>query len=222
VRSMDSSSNSNSVSGNVAKRQIKRCHCCRRPIAVKGRVRPTVAPPSLKQWLWLRLPWKRLHFNLHPSPHHHHQPVQHRRPRRVAALQRFLSLRPWRRIMATPRPPYYGQRNVDPSRHSYTGGHIRQRLRNIVGNYVDAKLGVGTPVPGPATSPRMVHDRFAQEEESNKIDARDIAAVSGDEEKLVLFPTYARVKPHLFHVLHQHGPTSEHGTSLPSHCVGID
>jgi len=117
--------------------------------------------------------------------------------------------------MATPpTPPYYGGRDVDFSRHSYTGGHIRQRLRNVVGNYVDAKLGVGTRVSAPAPTARLVQDRSAEEESLNRIDAKDIATVGGGEEKLVLFPTYARVKPHLLHILHQHGPTSEHGTSL--------
>jgi hypothetical protein len=100
-------------------------------------------------------------------------------------------------------------RELDPARHSYTGGHIRQRLRNIVGSYVDGKVGdTGESV---ATTARMVEDRFAEEEKLNKVDAKDVGTVVG-EEKVVLYPTYARVKPHLLHVLHQHAPTSEHGT----------
>ena len=31
-------------------------------------------------------------------------------------------------------------RDVDPSRHTYTGGHFRQRLKNLVVTYVDAKV----------------------------------------------------------------------------------
>ena len=60
------------------------------------------------------------------------------------------------------------------------------------------------------TQARLVENRFAEEEKLNKVDAKDVGAVQG-EEKLVLFPTYARVKPHLFHSAHGHSSTSEHG-----------
>lgn len=102
-------------------------------------------------------------------------------------------------------------REVDHSRHSYTGGHFRQRLKNLVGTYVDAK---GTAVRGveSSTVARSVEDPLS-EEENNKVDAKDLANVPG-EEKLVLFPTYARVKPHLFHAMHQHVPTSEYGIKI--------
>jgi hypothetical protein len=102
-------------------------------------------------------------------------------------------------------------RELDPARHSYTGGHFRQRLRNIVGGYVEGKIAGEGSV---ASTARMVEDRFAEEEKLNKVDAKDVGVMVG-EEKVVLYPTYARIKPHLLHVLHQHAPTSEHGTQTP-------
>ena len=101
-------------------------------------------------------------------------------------------------------------REVDPSRHSYTGGHFRQRFRNIVGTYVDTKIA-GVRGVEPGTTARLVEERVAEEENSN-VDAKDDANVPG-EEKLMLFPTYARVRPHLFHAMHQHAVTSEYGIS---------
>ena len=69
----------------------------------------------------------------------------------------------------------------------------------------------------PSTQARLVENRFAEEEKLNKVDAKDVATVQG-EEKLVLFPTYARVKPHLFHSAHGHSSTSEHG--MCTRCQG--
>ena len=103
--------------------------------------------------------------------------------------------------------------DVDASRHSYTGGHFRQRLKNIVGAYVEGKINTATTranTEAPVAA-RLVEDRLAEEERINTVDAKDVATVPG-EEKLVLFPTYARVKPHLFHGSHHHVSTSEHGT----------
>jgi hypothetical protein len=103
--------------------------------------------------------------------------------------------------------------DIDSSRHSYTGTHIRQRFRNLLGTYVDTgsammmERAIGNPNN---TQARLVENRFAEEEKLNKVDAKDVGAVQG-EEKLVLFPTYARVKPHLFHSAHGHSSTSEHG-----------
>ena len=115
--------------------------------------------------------------------------------------------------MAQPHRP-----DVDPSRHSYTGTHFRQRLKNLVGAYVETRTtiterGIGEP----NTQARLIEDRLAEEEKLNKVDAKDVNAVQG-EEKLMLFPTYARVKPHLFHGTHAHLSTSEHGTF--SSCEG--
>jgi hypothetical protein len=80
-----------------------------------------------------------------------------------------------------------------------------------VGTYVDAKVTAVRGVES-STRARSVEDPLS-EEENNKVDAKDLANVPG-EEKLVLFPTYARVKPHLFHALHQHVPTSEYGVKM--------
>lgn len=109
-------------------------------------------------------------------------------------------------------PPF----DVDTSRHSYSGGHFRQRLKNIVGAYVEGKINTRTTrgITEPPAAARLVEDRLAEEESLNKVDAKDVAGIPGDE-KLVLFPTYARVKPHLFHGSHHHISTSEHG----SRCV---
>ena len=107
-------------------------------------------------------------------------------------------------------PPF----DVDSGRHTYTGGHFRRRLKNIVGAYVEGKINTGATTPGitePPAPARLLQDRLAEEERINKVDAKDTAAVAG-EEKLVLFPTYARAKPHLFHASHHHKSTSEHGT----------
>lgn len=101
---------------------------------------------------------------------------------------------------------------VDPSRHSYTGTHFRQRLKNFVGTYVDTRTAiVERGIGEPNTQARLLENRLAEEEKLNKVDAKDVNSVQG-EEKLVLFPTYARVKPHLFHGTHAHQSTSEHGT----------
>jgi len=104
--------------------------------------------------------------------------------------------------------------DVDASRHSYTGGYFRQRLKNVLGAYVEGKINTGTTrgISEPPATARLVEDRLAEEERINKVDAKDAATIPG-EEKLVLFPTYARVKPHLFHASHHHVSTSEHGTS---------
>jgi hypothetical protein len=102
--------------------------------------------------------------------------------------------------------------DVDFARHSYTGTHIRQRVRNLLGTYVDTRTAsiIDRGIGDLSTEARVVENRVAEEEKSNKIDAKDVAGVQG-EEKLVLFPTYARVKPHLFHSAHGHSSTSEHG-----------
>jgi hypothetical protein len=102
-------------------------------------------------------------------------------------------------------------RDVDPSRHSYTGGHFRQRFKNLVIPHVE-KVTAGKVVE-PSTVARLVEDRLTDEEVSIKVDAKDAHTVPG-EEKLVLFPTYARVKPHLFHAKHQHASTSEYGIKI--------
>lgn len=102
-------------------------------------------------------------------------------------------------------------RDVDPSRHSYSGGHFRQRLKNLVVPHVEK--GTAVKVVEPSTVTRSVEDRLTDEEVSIKVDAKDAHTVPG-EEKLVLFPTYARVKPHLFHAMHQHVSTSEYGNKM--------
>lgn len=99
-------------------------------------------------------------------------------------------------------------RDVDLSRQRSPGGHFRQRFKKFVGLYVDVKAGSKIE---PSTVARLVEDRLAEEEKLNKVDAKDVAAI--EEEKLVLFPTYARVKPHFLHASHSHAPTSEHGTT---------
>jgi Uncharacterized conserved protein (DUF2183) len=106
-------------------------------------------------------------------------------------------------------------RDVDSSRHSYTGGHFRQRLKNLVGTYVDTKV---RPKTDASTTSRSVEKGFAEEDKLNKVDAKDSAAAG--EEKLVIFPTYAKVKPHLFHALHGHTSTSEHGTDS-HYCANV-
>jgi hypothetical protein len=119
--------------------------------------------------------------------------------------------RPSRRSSLSNFIPKMAHRDVGPSRHSYTGGHFRQRLKNRVVTYVDAKVAAVKGVePGTA---RSVEDPVAEEEKNNKDDAKDMANIPG-EEKLVLFPTYAMVKPHLFHGMHQHASTSEHGIKM--------
>ena len=107
---------------------------------------------------------------------------------------------------------------TDPSSYGFTGHRLRQRFREFVGSYLDTVgSGVGAPTtraiqeqPPPA---RLVEDRLAEEEKLNNVDAKNVTATQG-EEKLVLYPTYARVKPHLFHATHQHVPTSDHGIVL--------
>jgi len=104
-------------------------------------------------------------------------------------------------------------RNVDISQHSYTGGYFRQRLRNFVGFYVDAKLSSGTRgIAEPNTQARSVENQLTVDEQVISVETKEPSAVQG-EEKLVLYPTYARVKPHLFHSTHRHTSTSEHGNS---------
>jgi hypothetical protein len=114
-------------------------------------------------------------------------------------------------------PPF----DVDAPRHSYSGHRFRQRLKNIVGAYVEGKVNTGNTRginTEPPVAARLVEDRLAEEERVNHVDAKDAAAVPGDE-KLVLFPTYARVKPHLFHATHHHIATSEYGAHALS-CQG--
>jgi phosphatidate phosphatase APP1 len=109
-------------------------------------------------------------------------------------------------------------RDVDPSRHSYTGSHFRQRLRNIVGTYVSA---ASKDIGDPGVQARMVEDSIA--EQDRKVDAKDVGMAQG-EEKLVLYPTYARTKPHLFHGHHRHPSTSQHGRPcfVPLTSVDVD
>ena len=108
----------------------------------------------------------------------------------------------------------HNRTDMDLSRHSYTGTHLRQRLKNFVGTYVDTRASIAERGIGePNARARFIENRLADEEKFNKVDAKDVPAVQG-EEKLVLFPTYARVKPHLFHLAHEHSSTSEHGSFL--------
>jgi phosphatidate phosphatase APP1 len=103
------------------------------------------------------------------------------------------------------------QRDVNAAKPSYTGSYFRQRIKNIVGAYVDGRESLRSrTVLEPPTTARLVEERLGEEETLNKIEAKDVATVIGDE-KLVLFPTYARAKPHLFHATHKHIATSEHG-----------
>jgi hypothetical protein len=75
-----------------------------------------------------------------------------------------------------------------------------RRLRNLVGTYIDTKVSGARDLTN-----RQVEERLTKQE---TVQANEITV---DEEKLVLYPTYARVKPHLLHMTHQHTATSEHG-----------
>src|SRR5579859_3745429 len=133
---------------------------------------PAVAPSSLRQSILRRLSLKR-------SPP---------RPSRRTSLSKFLStIR-----MAQP---------LDSIRHTYSGSHIRQKLKSIVTANVDPRTISGGREP--AVQARILEDRLAEEEKINKVDAKDVAAVPGDE-KLALFPTYARVKPHFLQIGRAH------------------
>ena len=99
----------------------------------------------------------------------------------------------------------------DPARHSYTGQNIRQKLKNMVGTYAGYTSG-SRDISDPGVQARMVEDSLAQTEENRKVSAKD--ADGQGEEKLVLFPTYARIKPHLFHGNHLHSSTSSRGMAL--------
>jgi hypothetical protein len=142
--------------------------------------------PSFRQSVLRRLPFK----SYLPRPN-----------RRPPSLSNFLN----KLKMAQP------LRDVDNSQHSYTGGHFRQRFKNLVGSYIDTKLEAGNrSIAEPPSQARLITDRLAEEEKLNSVDVKDVNMVQG-EEKLVIFPTYAKVKPHLFHSGHQHPSTSKHG-----------
>lgn len=83
-------------------------------------------------------------------------------------------------------------------------------MRNLVETYVDTGVDteVGSPVE-PSTPTRFVEDPLL-EEKISRVDSKDGLPAQA-EENLVLFPTYARVKPHIFHAIHQHSATSKHG-----------
>ena len=101
---------------------------------------------------------------------------------------------------------------LDPS---LSGGEskyqFRRRIRNIVDTYRDARADLQSRGINEAAPPaRLVEDRLAEEERLNKVDAKDVSNVQG-EEKLVLYPTYA-ARPYGHH-LHIHPPGTQHCTS---------
>jgi hypothetical protein len=81
-----------------------------------------------------------------------------------------------------------------------------RRLRNFFGSYIDTKVGHTSRGIGESTTRRVEEPLVARE----ALDAND-GAITQEEERLVLYPTYARIKPHLLHMTHQHTATSEHG-----------
>ena len=64
-------------------------------------------------------------------------------------------------------PPF----DVDASRHSYTGGFFRQRLKNVLGAYVEGKINTGTTrgITEPPAAARLMENRLAEEERINKV-----------------------------------------------------
>lgn len=88
---------------------------------------------------------------------------------------------------------------------------FRRRIRTIVDTYRDARANLQSRGISEAAPPaRLVEDRLAEEERLNKVDAKDVSNVQG-EEKLVLYPTYA-ARPYGHH-LHIHAPGTQHCTS---------
>jgi hypothetical protein len=88
---------------------------------------------------------------------------------------------------------------------------IRKRIRNLVDTYRNAKASLArNGLSEPAAPARLVEDRLAEEERLNKVDAKDVSNVQG-QEKLVLYPTYA-ARPYGY--LHFQSPGSQHSITI--------
>lgn len=84
-----------------------------------------------------------------------------------------------------------------------------------MGGYIDSKISSrgGPEATGQAETTTSQSRLVEDEEGESKVDAKDVANVQG-EEKVVLYPTYARVKPHLSHVIRRHSSTSQHSMQI--------
>ena len=95
---------------------------------------------------------------------------------------------------------------AQPHERSQPSTHFR-RFRNLVGSYIDTKVAYARDVTSRGLEEQLTRQESVVAE-----------SVTLEEEKLVLYPTYARVKPHLLHMTHHHTSTSEHGSNIGEGC----